>query len=156
MHGPPNFDLPLPATDVPRSHHQSFFSFRLTGQLQLLINLMACSIIIKMLYGGSRISIKQLRHRPFAHTMSISTQIRDLSCLVAARVFANMNPRRKQGPFTKSEVLTAVLSKPQGFWNVMPCQLVRLRSNFLQIDGNHLPIGVMSRSRNSEGLQTVS
>jgi len=46
--------------------------------------------MIKMLYGEARISIKQLRHQPFDHTMSISTQIRDLSCLVAARVFVCM------------------------------------------------------------------
>lgn len=93
---------------------------------------------------------------PSTTQCQLSTQIRDLSCLVAARVFVYVNPRRKYGPFKKFEVLTAMLSQPQGLWNVTPCRLGKWRSNFLQRDGNYLPIGVTSHSRTRVGLRANS
>lgn len=79
-----------------------------------------------MLYGWAKISIKQLRHQPAAHTLLIGKQIRHLSGLVAARVCVCVTTQCKYGADAKFEVLTAV-----------SCILLRC-SNFLQINSDYL------------------
>lgn len=119
------------------------FSFRLTGQLQFLINLMACSLIIKMLYGWAKISIKQLRHQPCARTVLISTQ-NHIRYLVDR--YACLNSRQQKEPLAKTDVLTMTLLKPWGFRDVRPWRLVRL-SNFVQPFPSHLPVDMASRTK---------